>query len=118
MTTREQALKWWSGLFEYVNPSGINKSALAEKYFGKERRYQSLTGSEIEEIWRKEAKTENIYLNRLKEQYKQTQSLKHRKVAFKNHNMCYNAVRTFCLDTQLVSFNDIEVMEDEVNSSF
>ena len=70
-------------------------------------------------IYTKENKTEeNIYLNRLREQYKQTQSFKHRKVAFRNYNMCYNAVRTFCLDTQLISFNDIEIMENEVNQSF
>jgi len=60
----------------------------------------------------------NIYLDRLREQYKETQNFKHRKVAFRNHTMCYNAVRTFCLDTQLISFNDIEVMEYEANSSF
>lgn len=27
-------------------------------------------------------------------------------------------MREFCLDTQLVSFNDIEAMEYEVNQSF
>ena len=120
MTTREQAMQWWNGLFEYINPSGINKSALTEKYFGKERRYQSLWQSEIEEIWRKEVKTgnevpQNIYLNRLKEQYKlaikeyQTEMVKFKVVEH------YNAMRLFCLDTQLVSFNDIEAMEYEVN---
>lgn len=53
--------------------------------------------------------TENIYLNRLKEQYK----------TFKNLGIRdYFITRAFCLDTQLVSFNDIEVMEFEVNQSF
>lgn len=66
----------------------------------------------------KNSKTENIYLNRLKEQYKQTQSFKHRKVVFRNRTMCYNAMRLFCLDTQLLDFNTIEVMESEVNQSF
>ena len=30
----------------------------------------------------------------------------------------YLAMRLFCLDTQLISFNDIEAMEYEVNQSF
>ena len=30
----------------------------------------------------------------------------------------YDAMRLFCLDTQLISFNDIELMESEINSSF
>jgi hypothetical protein len=30
----------------------------------------------------------------------------------------YNAMRLFCLDCELVSFNDIELMEDEINHSF
>lgn len=64
---------------------------------------------------------ENIYLNRLKEQY-----IHHKKSfdlpltsdeMFKRKDY-YNAMRLFCLDTQLVSFNDIEVMESEVNQSF
>ena len=60
-------------------------------------------------IYTKENKTEeNIYLNRLKEQYKQMLS--------KKQGDFYLAMRLFCLDTQLVSFNDIEVMENEINS--
>ena len=116
MTTREQAVQWWNGLFEYINPSGINKSALTEKYFGKERRYQSLTGSEIEEIFRKENKTtENIYLNRLKELYKfAVQNEESEFYIGRLEN--YQSVRVFCLDTQLVSFNDIELIENEVNT--
>jgi len=119
--TRTQAIQWWNGLFEYINPSGINKSALTEKYYGKERRYQSLTGSEIEEIWRKENKTnevsQNIYLNRLKEQYIKAKEEWNGRLILKN---CYeyDAMRLFCLDTQLLDFNTIEVMEYEINSSF
>ena len=53
----------------------------------------------------------NIYLNRLKEQYKMFKK-------DKIHYESYYAMRLFCLDTQLISFNDIEVMEYEVNQSF
>ena len=61
----------------------------------------------------------NIYLNRLKEQYKN-----YKTVEFKNYmehediktlKGFYDSVRLFCLDTQLISFNDIETMENEVN---
>jgi len=62
-------------------------------------------------------KTENIYLNRLKEQYEEIINSKSEK-AKQIREIRYNAVRTFCLDTQLISFNDIEVMEYEVNSVF
>ena len=59
----------------------------------------------------------NIYLNRLKEQYIKAQELWNGRLILKN---CYeyDAMRLFCLDTQLISFNDIEVMENEVNQSF
>ena len=66
----------------------------------------------------KKIKTEeNIYLNRLKEQYIKAQELWNGRLILKN---CYeyDAMRLFCLDTQLISFNDIELMENEVNSSF
>lgn len=57
----------------------------------------------------------DIILNRLKEQYKTTQKL----VLNYNRNLQdYNAMRLFCLDTQLISFNDIELMEYEIDSSF
>ena len=60
---------------------------------------------------------ENIYLNRLKEQY-----IEVKRNFISNADLYrktrYNAMREFCLDTQLISFNDIEVMENEVNSSF
>lgn len=81
----------------------------------------------IEYFGEKENKTENevpqnIYLNRLKEQYKKYKSFEPVKddfpSVFKKHYNDYKAMRLFCLDTQLVSFNDIEVMENEVNQSF
>lgn len=60
---------------------------------------------------------ENIYLNRLKEQYYEV-----KRCLFPNEADCvrarYGGMREFCLYTQLVSFNDIEVMESEVNQSF
>ena len=64
---------------------------------------------------------ENIYLNRLKEQYKQMLSKKQGYFYLEGYNRLlqdYLAMRLFCLDTQLISFNDIEVMENEINSSF
>lgn len=47
-STRELALKWWSSL-KYPT----NKEYFVDKYF-KNRHFTSLTGREIEEIWRKE----------------------------------------------------------------
>ena len=62
----------------------------------------------------------NIYLNRLKEQYKQLQEnkIKYKSKSLFTTEQLYNSVRLFCLDTQLIYFNDIEVMEDEINRSF
>ena len=72
-------------------------------------------------IYTKENKTEeNIYLNRLKEQYKKMLSKKQGYFYLEGYNRLlqdYLAMRLFCLDTQLISFNDIEVMENEINSS-
>lgn len=61
--------------------------------------------------------TENIYLNRLKEQYIE---VKRNFLPSENtyRQTRYNAMREFCIDTQLLDFNTIEVMENEVNSSF
>ena len=118
MTTREQSLEWWNNLPDVTISTEINKSTLTKKYKGQFRMYASLTGSEIEEIWRKEdIKTENIYFNRLKEQYKHFLNPSNGDEYFKRKDY-YQAMRLFCLDTQLISFNDIEVMEYEVNSSF
>lgn len=74
-------------------------------------------------IYTKENKKteENIYLNRLKEQYKQMLSKKQGDFYLEGYNRLsqdYLAMRLFCLDTRLISFNDIEVMENEINSSF
>lgn len=67
-------------------------------------------GIQIQEI----AKVQNnIYLDRLRQQYKLTKT---DILGLKTHD--YKAMRLFCLDTQLISFNDIEVMELEINSSF
>jgi len=58
--------------------------------------------------------TTNIYLDRLKQQYsiyKQGLDLPVAQDEFWKRKDYYDAMRLFCLDTQLVSFNDIEVME-------
>lgn len=61
----------------------------------------------------------NIYLNRLKEQYKVTKKQNAPTKQLQDlRDTDYQAMRLFCLDTQLVSFNDIEAMEYEVNQSF
>ena len=58
----------------------------------------------------------DIILNRLKEQYK---ALKEKQTvdSWSSNKMYYDAMRLFCLDTQLISFNDIELLEFEVNQS-
>ena len=67
-------------------------------------------------IYTKENKTEeNIYLNRLKEQYKKYKELKSWSEESRYELQVYSNIRCFCLDTQLISFNDIEQMEFEVN---
>lgn len=113
MTTREQAINWWNNLKLTQRVAVMNRNNV-EPY----RSSETLTGTEIEEIWRKETKTEeNIYLNRLKEQYYEV-----KRCLFPNEadyvRARYGGMREFCLDTQLISFNDIEVMESEVNKSF
>jgi len=55
MNTREQALNWWNNLPDLTITTEINKSALTKKYKGQFRMYASLTGSEIEFIWSREA---------------------------------------------------------------
>ena len=58
---------------------------------------------------------QNIYLNRLKELYKfAVQNEESEFYIGRLEN--YQSVRVFCLDTQLVSFNDIELIENEVNT--
>ena len=59
----------------------------------------------------------DILLNRLKELYKfAVQNEESEFYIGRLEN--YQSVRAFCLDTQLISFNDIELMESEINSSF
>jgi|GEM_PF-5061904 len=113
-TISEQAIQWWNKL-------DLGVPHLLTQTYHKGRATSSLTSREIEEIWRKEVKTENnIYLNRLKEQYKTYMESKESSLIGKIQNIKrdYQAMRLFCLDTQLVSFNDIEAMEYEVNQSF
>ena len=120
MTTREQAMQFWDGFGDSFFEKIQLKQELTDKYFPK-RNFGTLTGSEIEEIFHKENKiTENIYLNRLKEQYKEhkkAQKIFHGVEQMK-YKIRYQAMRLFCLDTQLISFNEIELMESEINSSF
>ena len=60
-----------------------------------------------------------VVLNALKREYKVFKELEKMNTKFKeNYKDEYNSIRTFCLDTQLISFNDIELLEYEVNQSF
>jgi hypothetical protein len=55
MTTREQAMEWWDDL------ASLRKTQLCDtntEIVGTVRRWETLTGREIEEIWRKEMRTE------------------------------------------------------------
>lgn len=107
MTTREQAMQWWNS-FE-----ASTRESLCATYF-KVRQFNTLTGSEIETMYKV---NQNIYLNRLKEQYKETK--KEESNLIKTLRVSnYTGMRNFCLDCELLSFNDIELMENEVNSSF
>jgi hypothetical protein len=115
MKTREQAIKWFNEKDAY------NKSELSHKYFKDTVSYNftALTGREIEQIWQKEV-NKNKYLNRLKQQYKkykQAEVDKNESLHY-SFGITYRIERTFCLDCELISFNDIEVMENEVNQSF
>jgi len=122
VSTRNQALIWWNDKSNLLNRTTLfnkyfSNTATKDKMFTVANNYEELTGREIEEIWQKEVKRENIYLNRLKEQYKfAVQNEESEFYISRLEN--YQSVRAFCLDTQLVSFSDIEQMEYEVNSSF
>jgi hypothetical protein len=65
---------------------------------------------------------ESKYLDRLRQQYKNYKSVESKKYMededIRTLKGFYDSVRLFCLDCELVSFNDIETMEYEVNSSF
>jgi hypothetical protein len=63
---------------------------------------------------------ESNCLDRLKQQYKkykQAEVDKNESLHY-SFGITYRIERTFCLDCELISFNDIEVMENEVNQSF
>jgi hypothetical protein len=109
MNTREQAINWWASLKLSERVIVMNRNNV-EPY----RSSETLTGNEIEQIWREEVK--NPYLDRLKQQYKiYKQNYNNGKTIFKESNI-YFAMRLFCLDCELVSFIDVESMEYEVNS--
>jgi hypothetical protein len=113
MNTREQAINWFNEKDAY------NKSELSHKYFKDTVSYNftALTVNEIEQIWQKE--NTNKYLDRLKQQYKKYKEINEKEDFSKSiEKVEYLAIRFFCLDCELVSFNDIEVMENEVNQSF
>jgi hypothetical protein len=58
------------------------------------------------------------YLDRLKQQYKITKTEAPNKQLQELRLTDYQAMRLFCLDCELVSFNEVELMEFEVNQSF
>lgn len=61
-------------------------------------------------------KTQNIYLNKLREQYKRYKDFDKKDYVHitKKHYNDYKAIRAFCIDTNLLSFDEIETMEEEV----
>lgn len=72
-------------------------------------------GKLTEALYSVDAK-QQVIINRLKQLYKETLTgTTDYKLLRKRQ---YNAMRLFCLDCELVSFNDIELMESEVKSSF
>ena len=54
MNYREQALEWWSKLGGNPIANTLEQGRLTTEYFGKLRRVQSLTGREIEQIFKDE----------------------------------------------------------------
>jgi hypothetical protein len=56
------------------------------------------------------------YLDRLKQEYKESLGGSMDDRNYRRNR--YSAVRVFCLDCELVSFNEVELMEFEVNQSF
>lgn len=53
ISDRQKALTWWNGLSRYSHESCDSKESLCNKYHP-ERFFNTLTGREIEEIWKKE----------------------------------------------------------------
>lgn len=64
----------------------------------------------------------SVYLDRLKKQYLELKQYQNKFVDSIKRDKAielldyYNAMRLFCLDTGLLSFNDIEGMEFEINN--
>jgi hypothetical protein len=56
-------------------------------------------------------------IERLRQQYKQLKE-KQSIDSLNFHKIRYDAMRLFCLDCELLTFNDIELMEFEVDESF
>jgi len=56
-------------------------------------------------------------MDKIPKEHKKAQKIFHGVEQMK-YKIRYQAMRLFCLDTQLISFNDIEIMENEINSSF
>ena len=50
-TTRTKALIWWNSLPDFGNPTMKGKHGLCTKFYN-DRMFQSLTGREVENIWR------------------------------------------------------------------
>lgn len=69
-TTREQALEWWNGLSVFESGNKLGKNGLCTKYYHIDRYYDSLTGREIEEIWRHEHYLEPINSKLNQKQFK------------------------------------------------
>ena len=69
-TTREQALDWWKQLCLSceLDDTHYVLDSLIRKHIGFERRYHSLTGREIEEIWLKETSERGIIITNLSKQ--------------------------------------------------
>lgn len=64
-STREQALAWWNSLSD-ISIQMPSKSHLCKVYHGDMRIHKSLTGREIEEIWKNEVQVKelsNVYHN-------------------------------------------------------
>lgn len=59
-------------------------------------------------------------IDRLRETYKEVVRLRRltRYERIYTSETIYNGMRLMCLDCNIISFEDIEVMEDEVNNSF
>ena len=102
--------------------NSIEESAVSLHNYNTQEVYYDIDFDCITLSGEKNKTEENIYLNRLKEQYKQVKEKISKDDFYLNGyeqaKKYYDAMRLFCLDTQLISFNEIELMEFEVNQSF